>query len=297
MSSMRRVVGAVLVGAALAAAAACSSSESASPTPGGGGGEAGAPNAPAALTAKQMGTGIHLTWEDKSSDESEFELQRKEGAGDFAKLGTVVFDTVQFHDTSVTAGKSYTYRARSISSSGKKSGYTNEATMEAPSTATGPFDSGTNPGPSWDGGAVSFSQHIIPLIERSCGTTNAGCHVREAYSATSNRGCRGWLSLENAPLGAKFYEGANNGKPTGCPDRSLYERLTQLDAWQEPGGQQIKYVTPNDAAKSYFYNKIASGPVGESAPGVASENMPPKAPLGATDIAMVKKWIETGAPQ
>lgn len=164
-------------------------------------------------------------------------------------------------------------------------------------TATGPVDSGTGPGAGWDGGAVSFTGHIIPLIERSCGTANAGCHVREAYSATSNKDCRGWLSLENAALGAKFYDGANNGKPTGCPDRSLYDRLTQLDAWQEPGGQPMKYVTPNDPAKSYFYDKIGGGPVGEASPGVASESMPPKAPLGATDIAMVKKWIETGAPK
>ena len=297
MSSTRNVLLVALVALPLSFAAACSSATTDPALSGGGVGEVGAPTAPSGLEASQMGTGIHLTWKDNSSDEAEFELQRKEGSGEFSKVASVVFDTVQFHDTSVSAGKAYTYRARSLSSSGKKSAFTNEMTMTAPTTATGPVDAGVEAGPAWDGGAVSFALNIVPLFERSCGTTNAGCHIRDAYAATSGRDCRGWLTLENAALGSKFYGGANNGQTTGCADRSLYDRLTQLDSWQEPSGGALKYVKPGDPAKSYLYNKIAKGPVGEASPGVASENMPPKAPLDATDIAMVKKWIESGAPK
>ena len=299
MGSMRsvHVLLVALAAAPLAFAAACTASDTGSPSSSGAG-DPGAPKAPTSLTATQMGTGIHVTWKDNSSDESEFELERKEGSGAFAKVASVVFDTVQFHDTSVAAGLSYTYRGRAIGASGAKSAYTNEATMTAPATAAGPQDSGVDaPGPSWDGGAVSFAEHIVPLFERSCGTTNAGCHVKEAYFATSDKACRGWLALENASLGAKGYSGAVDGKPTNCPDRSLYDRLVQLDAWQEPGGQPMKYVTPGNPAKSYLYNKMAGGPVGEASPGVASEQMPPKSPLGATDLAMMKKWIENGAPK
>lgn len=54
---------------------------------------------------------------------------------------------------------------------------------------------------------------------------------------------------------------------------------------------------PGDTKKSYLYNKAAGGPVGEKSPGVASDPMPPTGPLGATDLAMLKKWIETGAPK
>ncbi len=90
--------------------------------------------------------------------------------------------------------------------------------------------------------------------------------------------------------------------PRGAPldlgwGGSLYDRLTQLDAWQEPGAKTMKYVVPNDPANGYLYNEIAKGTVGEASPGVASVNMPPNAPLSATDIAMVKKWIESGAPK
>ena len=298
MASIRSVLCVAVIAAPLAFAAACSSTGAENPPAGGSGvGDPGAPAAPSNLSAVQMGTGIHVTWKDNSKDETEFELERKERGGAFAKVASVVFDTVQFHDTGVTAGKTYTYRGRAVGASGAKSAYSNEATMDAP-PATGPIDAGVDaPGPSWDGGAVSFAEHMIPLFERSCGTATAACHVREQYFATSNKACRGWLSLENAPLGAKGYGGAVDGNPTGCPDRSLYDRLLQLDAWQEPGAQPLKYVTPGNTAKSYLYNKIANGPVGESGPGVASENMPPKAQLSATDIAMVKKWIESGAPK
>ncbi len=295
MASLRSVLLVGLISAPLGFAAACSSSET---EPSSAGGDPGAPAAPTGLSAAPMGTGIHVTWKDNSSDEAEFELERKEGTGAFAKVASVVFDTVQFHDTSVAAGRTYTYRGRAVGSSGLKSAYTNEASMEAPKEATGPKDSGVDaPGPSWDGGAVSFTQHIIPLFERSCGTGNAGCHVKEQYYATSDKACRGWLTLENASLGAKGYGGAVDGQPTNCPDRSLYDRLVQLDAWQEPSGQLMKYVTPGDPAKSYLYNKAAGGPVGEKSPGVASDPMPPSGPLSAIDLAMLKKWIESGAPK
>ena len=297
---MRKRFLVVLMTIPVALAAACSSStenpaSSSSGTP-----DPGAPAAPTALTAAQMGTGIHLTWKDNASDEAEYQLERREGDGQFARIASVTFDVVQYHDTAVAAGKTYTYRARAVSSAGKRSGYSNEVAMAAPTGATGE-DAGTDSGTgiTWDGGPVSFTGHIIPLFERSCGTGNSACHVRDAYGASSAKACRGWLTLENAPLGAQFYSGAQMGQSTGCPDRSLYDRLTQLDAWQEPGAQQRKYIKPGDSANSYLFNKINGGPYGDDRPGVASEPMPPppRAALSATDIAMVKKWIDTGAPQ
>ncbi|MBS2012555.1 MAG: fibronectin type III domain-containing protein [Deltaproteobacteria bacterium] len=296
---MRIRLAVVLFSIPLAFAAACSSGETTSSSSSGTA-DPGAPAAPTNLAAAQMGPGIHLTWKDNAADEAEYQIERREGEGQFARIASVTFDVVQYHDTGVAAAKTYTYRARAVSSAGKRSAYSNDVSMAAPSTATG-TDGGTDSGPGidWDGGAVSFSAHIIPLFERSCGTGNSSCHVRDAYGASSAKACRGWLSLENAPLGAQFYGGAQAGQSTGCPDRSLYDRLTQLDAWQEPGAQTRKYVKPGDSANSYLFNKIAGGPYGDDRPGVASTPMPqpPRAALSATEIAMVKKWIDTGAPK
>ncbi len=214
-----------------------------------------APNAPSGPEATQ----------------SEFEMQRKEAGGEFAKVTSAVFDTVRLHDTSVMAGKTYVYRARAVAPSGARSSFTNEATMQAPSTAVGPVDAG----------AVSFEDHIVPLFERSWRHHERGL--------PRPRGLR--------RVGAKFYGGANDGKPIGCPDRPLYDRLTLLEEWQTPSGQPIRYVKAGEPTNSYLYNKIAGGPVGDDNPGVPSQSMPPQGPLAATDIAMVKKWIESGAPK
>ncbi len=296
MGSIRCLLLIALAASPLALTGACASSEGTKST-GGGTGDPGAPLAPTELTAAPLGAGIHVTWKDNSSDESQFEVERKDANGSFAKVTSVVFDTVIFHDTGVTAGATYTYRARAVGGAGAKSAYTNEATATAPAD-TGPVDAGTDAPPvNWDGGAVSFEQHMVPLFERSCGTSTSSCHVREQYFATSAKACRGWLALENASIGSVGYGGAVAGMKTNCPDRPLYDRLTQLDAWQEPGTKQMKYVTPNDAANSYLFQKISNGKVGEASPGVASVNMPPNSPLSATDVAMVKKWIETGAPK
>jgi hypothetical protein len=282
-----------VVAAVIALGMACSSSEDASTASG------TAPFAPTRLAIAQMDPGLHITWKDNSSDEDEFEIERKEEGGAYGKIASVTFDVSQYHDTAVSAGRAYTYRVRATNAA-RKSPYSNEATAKAPTSATGGGGGGgTNAGSGvgWDGGTVSFTQHIIPLFEKSCGTAKTGCHVREAYGASKDSACRGWLTLENASLGAKFYGGSNDGQATGCPDRSLYARLIELDAWQEPNGKLRKYVKPNDPPGSYLFNKIAGGPFGEDRPGVASEPMPMNGALSAEDVAMVKKWIESGAPQ
>ena len=63
------------------------------------------PNAPSALKAVPLHGGAHVTWKDNSSDEDEFLLMRKEGAGPFAEVTRPTFDTTAFHDVDVTSGK------------------------------------------------------------------------------------------------------------------------------------------------------------------------------------------------
>lgn len=138
MIAMRNLVLMALVAAPLSFAAACSSSSETSKGTSAAG-DPGAPSPPSGLEATQLGGGIHVTWKDNSKDEAEFELERKEGSGSFAKVASVVFDTVQFHDTAVSAGKAYTYRARAVSSGGARSAFSNEVTMDAPTSASGPY--------------------------------------------------------------------------------------------------------------------------------------------------------------
>ena len=93
-------------------------------------------SAPTQLTVSQMGFGLHLTWKDNASNEDEFQIERKSGGAGFAMIGSVVFDTVQFHDEPVVAGTAYSYRVRAIKGP-TPSAYSNQATATAPGGSGG----------------------------------------------------------------------------------------------------------------------------------------------------------------
>ena len=154
----------------------------------------------------------------------------------------------------------------------------------------GMVDAGPPPPPT-------FTGDIIPLFNRSCGSNDAACHARNVYNANSSFGCAGWLSLANLPLGATYNSGPNSGRPTGCPDKTLYERLTG-SACQECSRVPMPIVAPGNADGSYLYRKIGTGPYCpfpfETMP---SARMPMGGSLPAADIEMVRRWIAAGAPQ
>jgi hypothetical protein len=161
-----------------------------------------------------------------------------------------------------------------------------------------PTGDGDGDGDGWDGVSVpSWSMHIVPFFYASCGAGTDGCHSRTAYAASSGSDCRGWLSLEDQPLGSVFYGGPTDGQPTGCPDMLLSERLDELAPWQ--CAADSAYVAPNDLAGSYIWQKIQGTNLCEVAPGMPSSPMPPPASmLVLTDMQkdMIEAWILAGAP-
>ena len=72
-----------------------------------------------------------MSWEDKSSNESGFKIERK-SSGDFAQIATVAADIESFHDLNLDPATSYTYRVRAYNGFGD-SGYTDEATAKTKS--------------------------------------------------------------------------------------------------------------------------------------------------------------------
>jgi hypothetical protein len=145
-----------------------------------------------------------------------------------------------------------------------------------------------------------FDADIVPILEAGCGTKDNKCHSAVAYHASQEEACRGWLTLVNAPLGSVFPDGDKKGQPTGCPDRSLYDRLLDLDAWQcgPPGveGALIRYVEPCKPEASYLYNKMAGAPICKKPTGELWDKMPPDKPAESNAVTAVKLWIEAGAP-
>ncbi len=158
--------------------------------------------------------------------------------------------------------------------------------------------------PDPDPGKANFKSQIVPIFDKSCGSGDAGCHARNAYFATSNMNCRGWLTFENASLGSTF-DGQNGVEQTGCPDMPLHERLMTLAVWQCSNGT-TPYVKASDPAGSYIMNKINGTnlcdpgnipPDEQVMPPPASVQPDPQNPfvLSAADKALIQQWITEGA--
>jgi hypothetical protein len=144
--------------------------------------------------------------------------------------------------------------------------------------------------------APVLETHVVPIFEKSCGGANAGCHRREAFNALENTDCRGWLSLENAPLGSVFYAGAAAGMPTGCPDLELYDRLL-MPAWMcgapvDADEPHVANVVPCEPEASLLYRVLGEGPLCSR----MRNFMPPGERADPGEVETIRRWIANGAP-
>ncbi len=86
------------------------------------------PAAPSALTATAPSASqINLSWNDNSSNETAFQIERAtQAGGPYATVATVGSNTTAWSDTGLSAGVTYLYRVRSAITAGY-SAYSNEA--------------------------------------------------------------------------------------------------------------------------------------------------------------------------
>jgi hypothetical protein len=93
------------------------------------------PAAPSNLTAEALGqTQIKLNWDDNSDNEDAFEIERRTGNDDFARIATVAAGVDTFTDTGLDANTRYTYRVRAKRGT-SFSDYSNEASATTNSSA------------------------------------------------------------------------------------------------------------------------------------------------------------------
>lgn len=104
--------------------------ESPSPTPTATPGDI--PAAPSNLTAVAVSKSqINLAWQDNSSNEDNFVIERKTGTGSFSVIATVAANTTTFNNTGLNKNTTYTYRVKAVNASGE-SAYSNEASAKTP---------------------------------------------------------------------------------------------------------------------------------------------------------------------
>jgi len=93
----------------------------------------GPPIAPSDLTGSAPTYwNVDLAWQDHSTAEQRFEIQRKdEGSNTWRVNGTVTENITTFSDTTVSAARTYHYQVRAMNAYGP-SGYTNEVVITTP---------------------------------------------------------------------------------------------------------------------------------------------------------------------
>lgn len=94
-----------------------------------------APAAPGGLVAGATSpTQVSLIWQDTSTVEDGFQIERRGGnSADFSQIGVVSANSTTYNDASVLANTAYAYRVRAFNGSGA-SAYSNEAPVITPAT-------------------------------------------------------------------------------------------------------------------------------------------------------------------
>jgi regulation of enolase protein 1 (concanavalin A-like superfamily) len=120
-----------------------------------------APNAPSNLRASlQQGTDVQLQWNDNSTDETGFSVERSEGTGSgtYSVIGTNPADHTFYTDAGLAANTTYTYRVRAVNGSAS-SAPSNTFTITTTSAAL----SGSQFGASDVGGSFTQSGDSVTI--------------------------------------------------------------------------------------------------------------------------------------
>jgi hypothetical protein len=120
---------------------------------GGGGGAPGAPNGPSSLIAVGADPLINLTWQDNSSDETGFRIERRFLSGAFATVTTVGVGVTSYNDQ--PGPGTLTYRVYAVNAAGD-SASSNQSTASLPVTDPGSGDGGGGGGGCSSGTGASL---------------------------------------------------------------------------------------------------------------------------------------------
>ena len=138
------------------------------------------PNAPSDLITTPISSSqINLTWQDNSSDETGFKIERKTGSGSYSQIATVGAGVTSYSNTSLSASTTCYYRVRAYSAAGN-SDYSNEASA---TTLPPPPSAPTLKSPA----SASTVPNLTPRLEwnASSGATEYGLQVATTSSFTN----------------------------------------------------------------------------------------------------------------
>ncbi len=174
--------------------------------------------APTNLSGEALSTSIvQLTWQDNSSDESEFLVERCLGAGcaNFTPLITLPANTVSFTNTGLSDNNTYLYRVKALKGE-EASGYSNQISVTTPAsidsdTPPPPVPGGNLPAPGNLAG-TALSTSVIELSWQDNSSDESEFLVERCLGA----GCTNFTPLITLPVNTVSFTN------TGLSDNNTY---------------------------------------------------------------------------
>lgn len=121
------------------------------------------PAAPSGANAVAGTTlGASLTWTDNSNNESGFRIERQQGAGAFATVGTVGANVTVFNDTGLSAALQYTYRVCAYNTAGDST-FATSNTITGDNSGAGGGGGGGGGSSGGGGGCIANSATMAPI--------------------------------------------------------------------------------------------------------------------------------------
>jgi hypothetical protein len=112
------------------------------------------PAAPTGLAATATSTEVDLAWQDNSTNETSFRIDRRTGTAAFAQIATTAANATTFADTAVTSGVTYDYRVSAVGPGG----------TSAPATASALVAAAASGGGGGGGGGGAFGAELAPML-------------------------------------------------------------------------------------------------------------------------------------
>jgi uncharacterized repeat protein (TIGR02543 family) len=153
------------------------------------------PNPPTNLSATAASqTQINMSWQDNSTDESSFHIERSpDGSSGWVEIDTVGANATIYSDTGLSCGTTYHYRVRAYrSSDGQYSGYSN---VDSATTQACP-----PPIPPTNLSATAASQTQINLSWQDNSTDESTFHIERSPDGTS-----GWAEIDSVAANVTSY--------------------------------------------------------------------------------------------
>jgi fibronectin type 3 domain-containing protein/regulation of enolase protein 1 (concanavalin A-like superfamily) len=163
----------------------------------------GAPNPPSNLVATPLSqTTINLTWNDNSSDETGFKIQRSTNGGGFVTIFTTGAGATNYTDASAQAGNTYTYQIVATNASGDSAPSNAQSVTTTTPAPAAPSNLVASQGPS--GISLTWSDNSNNetgfVIERKLGA--GGTY---AVLTTTAAGATSFLDTSVTPGQTYFY--------------------------------------------------------------------------------------------